>query len=758
MRILYRRPLATACLAAMATAVGAFFLPLIGKLAVAVICLLAFLLCVFCRRCRGRLTLLFVLSLMLVILVQSAWYFDISARVPQSVAGSDCRVQCTVLEEESAGSGYAYYTVRVTEVNGICTDFRAALECGHTATFHVGDILEAEVYAQAPEEYYDRENLLYAIADGIRVGLISTDPAAITVISSVSMPWRQTLTRWRANLSSRLLQLSGKQNGGLAAALFLGDRDGLDPAISTYFRRSGVSHLLALSGMHVTLLLSMLTSLTVRLHLPKQGRLLLLAALAVFYLALTGFRISAIRAVGMVLMLYLADLVGTRHDPLTSLCAVGTLMLLVSPATVADGGFWMSFCAVFGLVTVLPPFNEWLKKQPISRTICLLVQAIAASAVAVVSVAMLSWMFCGEISPIGILITVVLTPLLTLILSLIPPLLLLDILPLFSAAPLAVPLNLLLSWMVGLTDRVAHLPNISVSLQVLFAGVILILMTVALFVMLILPLRRKIWLAIPPLGAVLAFAVCLGIWNSWTYDGQIRASYVVRSSGSALVLTEREDTIIIETSSGSFAMLRDAERASLDHGVTEIDSLILTHYHRAYIYSTERLAKRQIVRRVYLPLPQTESEYMILTAIRDRLSVLGTEIFCYESMQALKILENATYLRADAATIKRSTQPIVTYLVQTSAELLTFTNPSVQESEYDSTFRWIADHTDILILGEDGPNLKTVFLLPDTASPRLLLTDSADILPYLDLSEGSPFHRIPQVTDITRYDFFIQTS
>jgi len=760
MQIFHHRPLAAACAAMLGTAVCAFFLPFAIKLLWAGILLLSLIFALaFSRRFRDRakhFAMVLVLVAMLISVLQSAWYFDLLDRVPQSIVDTDCNVECTVLDEGSAGAGYAYYTVRATSVNGVPTNFRAALECAYTATFHIGDTISVTALAQSVDTYYDPENRFFAIADGIRLGLISEDPVAGTILSSHAMPLRMMFLRWQENLTSRLLTLTGKQNGGLATALFLGNRDHLDDSISTYFRRSGVSHLLALSGMHVTLLLTLLTSLTVGIGLPKKGRLLLLSSLALGYLALTGFRVSAIRAVGMVLMLYLADFIGTRSDPLTTLCTVGAGMLLFSPSTVADGGFWMSFCAVFGLVTILPHFNAWLQSKSIPNKISSVIQAVAASVVAVVSVSFLSFLFCGEIAPIGILITVLLTPLLTLVLILIPLTLLLDILPLFSATPLCKPLSILLDLMIDMTDHVAHIPEISVSLRYPFAGIILSVMTAVLILMLILPMRRKIWIILPPTLAVLSFVVCFSVWNHLTYADAVQASYVVRSNGSALVITDRADTTIIDTSAGSYTMLRDAEKAARTHAVTEIDTLLLTHYHRAFVYSTERLAKRQIVHRVCLPLPQTESEYLILIAIRDRLTPLGTKIECYSSEQSLTLPGNLIFVRQCAEMLARSTQPVIAYTLQTAHELLTYTSISMQETSFYPTFRGTLERSDILIVGKDGPRAKTTLMLPETATPRLMLTDRSELLAYFDLSASGPLYRIPHITDITRHSFKIR--
>ena len=764
MRILAGRPLAMACLVAMGVAVISYFLPFAAKLIILSSLMLLIIIASFFRWFRSKhatstsFSLILILALAMLTVLPSIFHFDFAFRIPHDVIDTDqtCSVECVILEERGAGSGYSYYTVNIKTINGEKVNCRAALECTYTATFHVGDVICSDVQIQSLDTFYHREEKHYAVANGIRAGLVSEDISTAHILETDQLPLRQLFSKWSAHLSARLFSLTGKQNGALATALFLGDRSQLDEHVTTCFRRTGVSHLLALSGMHVTLLLGLVAALTVHIRVPKKGRIVFLTILALAYLALVGFRISAIRATGMLLLFYLAELVGKRHDPLTTLCTIGFGMLVVSPTTVADGGFWMSFSSVFGLVTVLPKYNEWLISKVDSRKVRTVMQAIAASFVAVISVSFFTWLFCGEIAPIGILMTVILSPVLSMILSLMIPVLLLDMIPFLSATPLALLLSALLTFMREFTSQVASLPQVSFVLNAPFTGILLAVMSITLLILLIVPLRKKYWLIIPPLITTFALIFSNQLWTHTVYDDQLQAAYVVRSSGSALIVSDEEGTAVIDTSSGSFSMMRDIERAILSQGENEIEDLILTHYHRAFIYSTERFAKRMMIRRIWVPIPQTDEEYEHLCAMYDRLSPLGTQLRMYREGEQLPLFGNAVFHSVDISYLSRSKQPITTYMIQTPNNIVTYTSPSIQESEYYSTFRWICQRTDFLILGKHGPTIKQPLDLPlNEIAPKMILTDAMGIISYLDLSSQSKIYEIPMITDITCYRFSI---
>ena len=766
MRILASRPLATASLASVVVCVASFFLSDLYEMILGAALLLLFLaLCVvwLCRRrwadmrrSAWLLTAILCAALMLLSWMRSVWYFEFGAQEAALAAKENApiRTQCVILDENAAGSGYSYYTVQVTKIGEQQADLRAVLICSYTAVFHMGDMIEAEAVPQLPQTYYDREEMSFAVADGIRLCLISDDESAAQVVGHRERELMWCFVRLQNNLSVRLADMLGKERGNLAAAFFLGDREYLDDRISTYFRRAGVSHLLALSGLHVALLIGIFTSVAYHIGVSKKGRAVLLAVFALCYLALTGFSVSAMRAVFMVLAAYLSELLGRRSDPLTTLLVIAQVLLLLSPSTIADGGFWMSFGSVFGLVTILPKCGEWLEAKRISGWIRQMTLGLLASCIAVTAGSFFSWLFGGEIAPVGIVLTVLLTPILSAVLALTPIALLLDVLPMFSSLPTAYLLRTLLGVMIDLTDKVAHLPRVSYSLHGLPYGVLLGLMTAVLLVMLICPLKRKLFLLLPP---ILTVAILIGgrsLWNRRLYEHTLQASYAVRSSGSVLVVTDYDQTVWIDTSSGSDAMMRDAENAAREHGATEIRAVVLTHYHRSHIYSIERLAKRRILRFVYLPMPQTESEYAILSALHDRMALLSTQLICYSDGEQLALLNDLQFMRTDASYLERSNQPVVTYMLQTSSEILTFSSIPVQETPYYATFRWIAEQTDIMILGKHGPIAKTVPDFP-TDGLRLLLTDHSDLLACLDLTPGSGIYGLNHVTDISCFDFQI---
>ncbi|MGN0975714.1 MAG: ComEC/Rec2 family competence protein [Gemmiger sp.] len=159
-----------------------------------------------------------------------------------------------------------------------------------------------------------------------------------------------TLYRLRKALSSKLRTWMPGREGGVAAALLLGDRSFLSAEVKNNFRAAGVSHLLAISGLHIMLLCGFLAGDPSGMERFSRPRILMQAVLVICYVLLTGMPISVVRAGVVYFVALLGYLLLQPPDTITSLgfCAVG-LSLLGGAYLPCDIGFQLSFCAAIAV-------------------------------------------------------------------------------------------------------------------------------------------------------------------------------------------------------------------------------------------------------------------------------------------------------------------------------------------------------------------------------------------------------------------------
>ena len=166
--------------------------------------------------------------------------------------------------------------------------------------------------------------------------------------SSNALKYR--MTRLSRSMAQTVLHTLGQPYAGLISAMSIGDASFLSEELSLMFRRAGISHLLVVSGLHVTLASRTITGKRDRKGRFQRLRALLSMIFTVFLMGLVGMTPSVIRAGIAMLITDLGCFLFAAADPLTSLGIAGALLCMANPYAVCDLGFQLSFCACLGLL------------------------------------------------------------------------------------------------------------------------------------------------------------------------------------------------------------------------------------------------------------------------------------------------------------------------------------------------------------------------------------------------------------------------
>lgn len=183
---------------------------------------------------------------------------------------------------------------------------------------------------------------------------------SVTILNSKINSYHQTLFTIRKHLTATYYKLLSEKNAGILTAMMLGDTNNLDADIKELYRENGISHILAISGLHISLLGLTLYKIFRRLRVP----LFLSTAFTLLFLysygILTGFGVSTNRAVVMMGVYMAALLVGRTYDLLSGTAFSALIILLQSPLEITSAGFLLSFGAVIGIGTVYPALQNAL--------------------------------------------------------------------------------------------------------------------------------------------------------------------------------------------------------------------------------------------------------------------------------------------------------------------------------------------------------------------------------------------------------------
>jgi competence protein ComEC len=163
----------------------------------------------------------------------------------------------------------------------------------------------------------------------------------------------------------KCLKYLSEEDAGILCAALLGEKSYLDTHLKELYQENGIAHILAISGLHISIIGGSLYHLLRKLGLPFFPAGMMSFLIMIPYCLMIGNGVAAVRAVVMLIIFIGADIKGRHYDFLTSASIAGTLILYESPYYLFDAGFLLSFGAVFAIGCVYPCFEKIKYGQPL---------------------------------------------------------------------------------------------------------------------------------------------------------------------------------------------------------------------------------------------------------------------------------------------------------------------------------------------------------------------------------------------------------
>jgi len=185
----------------------------------------------------------------------------------------------------------------------------------------------------------------------------------VQIVNYNYSPYYHFIARLKQQAEDVLAQICVEENLGIFQAVLLGDKGELDDVVQEMYQRSGIAHLLAVSGLHISLIGLGCYHLLRRLGLGFDGAGFMAALVTVSYGTLTGGTASVARAVTMILFQIAADKLGRTYDLLSAMAYAALTLLLESPTLLFQAGFQLSFGAILAIGMVNPVIVRWLHAE-----------------------------------------------------------------------------------------------------------------------------------------------------------------------------------------------------------------------------------------------------------------------------------------------------------------------------------------------------------------------------------------------------------
>ncbi|MBO5351673.1 MAG: DNA internalization-related competence protein ComEC/Rec2 [Lachnospiraceae bacterium] len=257
-------------------------------------------------------------------------------------------------------------------------------------------------------QYYNGKGL-YASVKAVRITICSDEKTILGHgMFLLKQRLRESLTTWYP-----------AEKAGVLAAMMLGDKDLLEDEVKELYQRNGISHILAISGLHISMLCMGLFRLLRKLGVPLGASVFVAVLFLGFYICFTGASTSSLRAGMMCLVLFGAKLLRRSYDLLSSLSLAAILVTAIRPLEVRSAGFLLSFGAVLGVALAQEleqTVQERKKTEKKTAAGSCWTALLSGGMIQCVTLPVSLW-FYYELSPYSVVLNLIVIPLVSMILG-----------------------------------------------------------------------------------------------------------------------------------------------------------------------------------------------------------------------------------------------------------------------------------------------------------------------------------------------------
>jgi len=277
---------------------------------------------------------------------------------------SEAYITGTVTELPYENYDRYYYLIKTdsVEIEGAEQNIKIRLSSKEALDLQMSDTVTVAVKFMKPDgSGYSSEE--YNYSRGIMLYAYVLDGYPVTVVEPEKRPIYYHIVKTRVYLEELISQVYADENSGLLAGILLGDTSDISEETKNNFRKSGVYHLLAVSGMHTAFIGRWLMAIFEKLKMGKKLSAIIASVGVIFFMALTGFSASVTRAGIMTILYLLGNLFSRSSDSINSLGASCLIICLLNPYAACDLGLLMSVSATLGLIILSPKMSVWFKKR-----------------------------------------------------------------------------------------------------------------------------------------------------------------------------------------------------------------------------------------------------------------------------------------------------------------------------------------------------------------------------------------------------------
>lgn len=620
-----------------------------------------------------------------------------------------------VIESTYYSEAYgSMHRVILKEIEGKKVSGKAVLDLSVVLEFNQYDTVVLDTAIGSASETALGANTLSLLSDNVYLSLTSDTVKQVTDENKKGFLYRMHTVK--EAMSDFLRDCLTSEAANYAIALFVGDTSDLPKTLKRDMSALGISHILAVSGMHTSMLAAMVGFLLDRTRSGRKTKAVIVSLAGLAFMCIAGLTPCVVRTVIMLILSVIPCFFGRRGDSITALMLSAVIICLISPSSVLSCSFLLSFFATLGLVLSAQYVSKRARgalyksrsgeMKGLYKVFKPLVLATIVSASASAFTVPVIAMYFGQVSFISVAANFVAVPCSDYSMILLVAVFFTGKIPIIGKISVFL-FEALYGFLVSFSEFMTKSFETTVSLRYPFFTVLLIL-----FACIILFLRlRGIRNPASPLAAFLVctviFASCVQIHSASVSDrGEV--IYTAIGSSEGLLVTSGEKSLYVDIGNGGKSLpVPTLAISETRYYQTKLGGYMFTHYHSAHIGTLKYLLSARYIEKLYLPTPETDSERSFYHSI-VRIAEGQTEIISFVRGETVRF-ENAVIDTLPYTLLERSTHPTVAVKITLREKSLTFVGSSVMEAQSAFYVSKMLNGCKTVILGCHGPKNKESF-------------------------------------------------
>lgn len=540
-----------------------------------------------------------------------------------------------ILTEYEESFGYYYYTVDNVFIDGKAVDQKIRIKSDIYKNAQTDDIISCSdmfIYELGTEK---KVSLNYK-ANGLFLGAYTYN-SDFTVQKAQEHSVLYHLQSLRRYITETLQKNMHSESASVTNALLTGEDSAIEDDTLLNFRYSGVSHLFAVSGFHLALWTSILSVLFSKIF-KKHKFIANIASIlfVIFFMALTGFTKSVVRAGIMIIIMLFGKFIKYKADSLNSLFTALSLILVLNPFAVTSLSLQMSFLATLGIIVFSQPVLESITnlKQKFPKYLYYIISTIyttfAISIISSLFIMPVSAVNFGYYSPIAPVSNVFCSPVAQFLMPVAVIAIILSPVT-FIAKPLFVLCNILVKYLVSVTSFIGHLPYAITNTDTIFVqALVLIIFFITISFVLIFKDKNKsmrICIAVST-AAMFLLSAGVGIIQKNSYE----ISVADVGNGTSVILRTGKTDAVISCGGNRFLyykLTNIAEKVNerefdllLIPRNTETESLFAQDIAETYLFNSCIISDENFSKRTIQKLPENTVKTSETTVMLDENTTL----------------------------------------------------------------------------------------------------------------------------------------